>query len=566
MSNPSLCTRCIAVCLAVVALLAGGLATTSDANPHETQGRTVADVSSVVELRPLSTSADHRIVDDLGRDVLLRGANLNSLGEYWRGDPSHPPTIAVTESDWAEMAARGLSAVRLIVTWSRIEPQRGVIDQSYLDEVDAQVRAAARNGVYSIIDMHQDAYSPFVATTDPASCPLGTQPGRGWDGAPAWATITDGASTCTPGDRYSAPAVFAAFNNFYDNRDGIRDHFVQSWAAVAARFAGRPEVAGYDILNEPPVTRPAAEIEPLYDALVRDTLAAIRGAESGAAFSHLVFVEPALPMGDTTLGGVIPDPARIGVDPANVVGAPHNYAESIGIPGLSLTIEGLNDMYLAITQSLGVPLWIGEYGFWDTNPETLEKVIRSAADEDRKALGGTWWQWRQSCGDPHHVQWQDGQVVAPAGVDVQLHRLGCPGNVDLGPTEEFLDVLGRAFPRATPGRIASLESNPATGQFDLQASSGAPGGELVVWTPTTDSGTHAVHGENIANLTEHAVPGGRLITATVASAGCYALHIATTTTSCPAGATTLAPGGSSPGNSPSKVASAPVVAVPRFTG
>jgi endoglycosylceramidase len=35
-----------------------------------------------IELLPLSTSADRRIVDSAGRQVLLRGANVNSLAEY----------------------------------------------------------------------------------------------------------------------------------------------------------------------------------------------------------------------------------------------------------------------------------------------------------------------------------------------------------------------------------------------------------------------------------------------------------------------------------------------------
>src|SRR5690606_30419358 len=94
-------------------------------------------------LRPLQTSRDLRIVDDLGRDVLLRGVNITSLGEYWQGDPDEPATLPTTDADWDAMAARGFSVIRLIVHWSRIEPVRGQFDDAYLDEVDAYVRAAA---------------------------------------------------------------------------------------------------------------------------------------------------------------------------------------------------------------------------------------------------------------------------------------------------------------------------------------------------------------------------------------------------------------------------------------
>ena len=541
---PTLMTTAILVGISAIGMAAAAPAGTSDTGsttvdaPADHIAR--ASVTDVVTLRPLHASNDLRIVDDLDRDTVLRGANLNSLGEYWQGVPNVPATIAVTDDDWASMAANGMSVVRLIITWSKIEPQPGQIDQTYLDAVDAQVVAAARHGIYSVIDMHQDAWSPFIATTDPGSCPTGTVPGKGWDGAPAWATITDGASTCTPtGDRYAAPAVLAAFNNFYVNRNGIQDRFVATWAAVATRFAGRPEVAGYDLLNEPAVPRPAAEIAPLYNALIRDLVNAVRSAESvaGSTFRHLIFVEPALPAGDITNGIVIPDPTSVGLTPIDIVGAPHNYAESIGIPGVASTVEQLNELYLGVTRNLGVPLWIGEYGYWDTSPQTMEKVRRHAADDDRLAIGGAWWQWRQSCGDPHAVFWDNGQVVAPDGESTHLNRLGCPGNTDLGPNEAFLEVLGRAYPRSTPGRITTLRSDPESGVFLLAASTpvaGVAGGDVVIWVP--DQGaepgpTPTV--ENLVDVHETAVPGGRILRGIVAQPGCYAVHLSDTTTACP---------------------------------
>lgn len=477
-----------------------------------------SDVTDHVELRPLATSTDRRIVDDLDREVLLRGANVNSLGEYWQGDPDHPPTIAVIEADWDAMAERGISVVRLIITWSLVEPERGVIDQDYLDRVDGAVTAAAEHGIYTVIDMHQDAYSAFIFTEDESECDEGSRPGKGWDGAPEWATITDGLSTCVTGDRNSAPAVVAAWNNFYDNTDGIRDEFVDAWAAVAERFAGRPEVAGYDLLNEPEVSRPEPQLAPLYEELMAETVDAIRTAEAGASFQHLIFVEPAIPAGDPSFGLVIPDLARAGIDPQNVVAAPHNYAESIDV-GLDLTIEGMSDLFQTVGRYLRVPIWVGEYGFWNTNQDTLEKVRRYAADEDARAQGGTWWQWRQGCGDPHSVGWGE----PAAGRIVHLNFIECPGDIDAGPNEEFLRVLGRAYPRVAPGRIVSLASDPDTGELALTGTGAVIGQELIVWTPTTDQ-THELSSVGLDQLQGHPVAGGRIVTATVADAD-YELRI-----------------------------------------
>jgi endoglycosylceramidase len=316
--------------------------------------------------------------------------------------------------------------------------------------------------------------------------------------------------------------VQAAWNHFYDNTDGIRDRFAATWGAVAARFAGRPEVAGYDILNEPEASRPAAQLTPIFESFLRDSIGAIRAAEAAAPFEHLLFVEPALPAANLANGLVIPDPRRAGIDPRNVVASVHNYAESIQ-PGV--TIEGLNDLIETITSGLGLPQWGGEYGFWDTAPSTLAKVARYAADEDLRRWGGAWWQWRQTCGDPHSVGWNGSGWSAPPGDVVHLNTLRCPGNQGRGQTDAFLRVLGRAYPRATPGTLDQLVSDPVTGRLDLAATAVEAGGELVVWTPTADGPDHRITTTGLVGISQRAVPGGRIITATVAAPGAYSLRI-----------------------------------------
>ncbi len=410
----------------------------------------------------------------------------------------------------------------MLITWSRVEPTQGLTDQSYLDEVDAYVRAAAERGIYTVIDMHQDAYTATVSTTNPADCPSGTTPAKGWDGAPAWATRTDGLSTClTNGERNSSPAINRAWNNFYDNVDGIRDDFAAMWGAVAAHFAGRPEVAGYDLLNEPETSIPSADLKPKYEALLRTTIEAIRAAEAAAPFDHIVFIEPTVPAGTLSNGIVIPDPAAAGVDIANISASVHNYSESIG----GGSIEGLNDAIEQLTAGIGVPNWGGEYGFWDTSAATLAKARRYAADEDDHRWGGAWWQWRQSCGDPHAVFWSDTTVVEPSGPSTHLNLLDCPGNVDRGPNDAFLNILGRGYARATPGRLVELRSDPTTGLLKVKATVDEAGGQLVVWTPTANDADHPVVSYGLTNVVEHEVTGGRLITATVAATGTYALWI-----------------------------------------
>jgi endoglycosylceramidase len=474
-------------------------------------------------LRPLSVSADGRIVDDLDREVLLRGVNVTTLGEYWQGDPDHAPTQALTAADWDAMAAQGFSVIRLVVHWSRLEPIRGTLDVAYLDQIDEAVKAAAARRLYTVIDMHQDAYTATLFTPPGTQCTPPATPAKGWDGAPAWATRHDGLDTCVTGDRNSSPAVTAAWNHFYDNTDGIRDRFVATWGGLAARFAGRAEVAGYDLLNEPEVSRPASELADAYNALLAETMTAIRAAEAGAPVQHLLIVEPAFAAGHPAFGAVIPEAERLGVPLENVVSGPHNYAEAIE-NGLGLTIEGMNDLYLNLGLVLGVPTWIGEHGFWSVDATTLDKLDRYAADEDRRVLGGAWWQWRQPCGDPHSVPIGGYAATGATNEQHHLNGLGCPGDVDLGPTEPFLRVVRRAYPRAAPGRITRLESPWSTGALVLEATGAAAGAELVLWTPT-GADTHTVAATGLGPLTEHIVPGGRLVTGSVVKAGGYSVTI-----------------------------------------
>lgn len=49
----------------------------------------------------------------------------------------------------------------------------------------------------------------------------------------------------------------AAFGNFFNNKNGVADKFVDYWDHVSARFAKNEYVVGYDPLNEPFPGNPA---------------------------------------------------------------------------------------------------------------------------------------------------------------------------------------------------------------------------------------------------------------------------------------------------------------------
>src|SRR5699024_8604002 len=89
---------------------------------------------------------------------------------------------------------------------------------------------------------------------------------------------------------------------------------------------------------------------------------------------------------------------------------------------------------------------------------------RFAAAQDDAVVGGAHWQWRQWCGDPHALGVPGGVA---AETQVQLNDVACPADADTGPNEELLRVVGRAYPRAAPGRITDLASDADRGTLTL---------------------------------------------------------------------------------------------------
>lgn len=213
----------------------------------------------------------NRLVDEHGRHIILSGINLvfkgqrivdgqkmsprpekndncssprpvkNDNGSLARSDMNY--IAPWTEADFAHFRAWGFNVVRLGLIWDAVEPQPGVFDETYLDWIGSMLDLCEQYGLHAFLDMHQDLYSVRYS-----------------DGAPEWATLTDGLPHVA-GDLWSdayleSEAVQRAFDHFWANTTaadgiGLQDHYLQMWVHVADRFAGHPALIGYDFLNEP---------------------------------------------------------------------------------------------------------------------------------------------------------------------------------------------------------------------------------------------------------------------------------------------------------------------------
>ncbi|RMI32760.1 glycoside hydrolase family 5 protein [Nocardia stercoris] len=453
---------------------------------------------------------DARIVDDRGRTVLLRGVNVNGLGGYYQEWPDLPPNVALTEDDYAAISARGHNVVRMVLSWSRIEPQRGVFDPGYLDLIAQNVEWARRHDIYVILDMHQDAWGPAVNTPDGTWCPPFMQPSVGWDGAPAWATSLAGTmGTCRIGMREISLSVQSSFQRFYDNADGIQDEQIKAWQFVAARFADNPAIAGYDLLNEPnPGLLVGIDDYVLLGNYYKRVVPALRATETATrgGFHHIAFFEPGVISSFLPLPGPLPS----FVDNDNAVYSPHLYNESGGLaPG---TIEDGFDAAATAARNYGTTLLSGEY-----YPENLDQWHRYAAQEDSRRIGGTMWHWKGACGDPHAIQ-------------VRHTRPACatqgPAVAGWGTTTDpdTLAVISRPYARATPGTLTALGPDIPSGALTVAGQTTGGGATADLWVPQRCSSAQ-VTGQNVGVASVTPVPGGYRVTVPVPSAGDYRIAV-----------------------------------------
>jgi endoglycosylceramidase len=445
-----------------------------------------------------------RIIDASGREVLLRGVNVNAFVEYWQYG-TFATTFPFTAADARRIAGTGWNAVRLLVSWSRVEPAPGQYDDHYLAQVRAAVHVLASQGVYSIIDFHQDAWGPTLVAPPDTACPAGQDPAFGWDGAPAWATLDAGASHCVPaGIRELSPAVRASFAAFWADAPGpggvgVRTRYARMLGHVAQQFAREDAVAGYDVMNEPNAFG-ATELQGLSD-LYAAAVTSVRAGEARAhGFVHLVFFEPGILWSDTDFGVPPAFPHDDGV-----VFAPHIYRG-----GLSAGPVERSDFERARRDAAtfgGAPVLVGE---WGSGPERAEDptdvYFRSHQQlQDDFHFSATLWTWRESCGDPHKA----GDVRAGRVPSVWGEwEVDCRTNTVNGPRQALVDQLNRAFVRAAPGRLTTTAYVPSTGAFTAAGRDAPARVEVVAWYPTRLHDPATITSFGLHRVRTRAAPGG----------------------------------------------------------
>jgi len=460
-----------------------------------------------------------RIVDSLGRQVLLRGVNVNSHIEYWQYDPNIITNYPLTDKDADLIAAMGWNMVRLCISWSRVEPRPGEYDESYLDEVAASVAMLAERGIYTLMDLHQDAWGASLAAPPGTICDEGKS-AQGWDGAPEWATFDEGEPRCGSGHRELMPAVRAAWVNFLNNREGpggvgIQTRYVHMFAHLVKRFAKESSVAGYDIMNEP-----NQFLDETYLALSQfyeDALKAMRESEQEVgAPRRLFFFEPTIAW--QAVG--FPAPAPFDHDD-QVVYSPHIYQEGINEGTLE---EGFaRAAKESVEQFKGAPVVTGEWGGSPSRAKDPEDDYfeRHLFEQDNYLFGATIWTWHTSCGDPHaYYAARDGKIANVWG----FFNQNCEDNSFDGMRTEYLEVIRKMALRFAPGTLEKVEWAKDDSELLASGLDARAGNRLEVFVPGNDPASMQIESTGLGKLQSTRWFGGTLFYAP-AIGGSWSVHI-----------------------------------------
>ncbi len=182
------------------------------------------------------------LLDEYGRERIFYGINVCDKGSFEETTRRRIFNYKWDDEMLRSFKKQGYNLIRLGVTWEAIEPEKGKYNDVYIAAIKGMLDKCYEYGMYAYIDMHQDLYSGW-----------GDAPG---DGAPGWACYTDGYKYRKPKlvwaeSYFIDKATHRAFDNFWDNKLGVQDAFVDMWCYLAKKLDGHPALFGYDLFNEP---------------------------------------------------------------------------------------------------------------------------------------------------------------------------------------------------------------------------------------------------------------------------------------------------------------------------
>ena len=379
-------------------------------------------------------------VDHEGNQILFNGVN------YVCKDPGQGYLFPAPERVFRRFREQGFNLIRLGIFWDGVEPQPGVYDHDYLQRVKDVIELARQNGLYVMLDMHQDLFS------------------RKWgDGAPLWATLDEGAphpESCTMWyDAYlQSEAIIRAADNFWENAPaadgvGLQDHYEAMWEILAGYFDSCENVIGYEPMNEPfmgglaraafgeAAMRTAAQFpgydpqNPLatsaeqadfYMSVVSEKLMGFDKETLMPFYRRIqkavarVSDKPLITGGNIYSSSTIPTGIERLDEHGNQIYAPHGYDAVVDSDRYEsfnkANVESLFADKRRSQTELGLPTIIGEWGAFPSKPFTGELIRHMNDILEQYLWSSTYWQWMPGLeNDPNYADLSRAYPMVTAG-------------------------------------------------------------------------------------------------------------------------------------------------------
>lgn len=386
-----------------------------------------------------SSSADPPIQSDGTwlRDGAGRIAILHGINVAHKRAPYLPSEEQFGAADAAAIRALGFNSVRLCIFWNGVEPERGQYNEAYLDRLEEIIDLLAEHQIGVLLDVHQDLYTERF----------------GGEGFPEWSVDNWGLGGGVVNPwvlGYLQLGVQASFQSFYWNFHGFQDAFVAMWCHLAERFGEKPNLLGYEFLNEPGAgiffwdgTWARQQMESFYARLVP----AIREVDPDTP----IFFE-------NVSGSADPGSTIQSIEGEQLVFSTHIYCVVLYQVFLPWAItwptsceDTLSTMVadgLGIAADLGTPMVMTEFGSTDL----VDEVAAIAQLGEVHFLGWMYWNWKY---------WDD-----PTGFIQEPLVEGDGAQLAFTNVEKALE-LARIYAERIAGIPVMTSFDPDTTAFDL---------------------------------------------------------------------------------------------------
>ncbi|XP_062516798.1 endoglycoceramidase-like isoform X2 [Corticium candelabrum] len=208
-----------------------------------------------------------QFLDESGRARIFHGVNVvYKKAPYYPPLANFDPQLSFGDEDVKFLKEHGFTMVRLYVSWQGLETQKDKYNSTYLDIIESLVNKLGSNGIYSLLDCHQDVMSrkfcgegfpdyavlyhnrskkslPFPMLI-PSLIPYEVDPKTGYP-------YPNECKKHPFFSYYLSDASCKAWQSLFENEQNIQHRFGLFWERVAQKFADNPYILGYELLNEP---------------------------------------------------------------------------------------------------------------------------------------------------------------------------------------------------------------------------------------------------------------------------------------------------------------------------